>query len=418
MRVSITALSTIVLLSSPIVAESPQPSYTIDDLKSIARSTHPSLAAVDAGIEQAKGALRHSKAYPNPVFAVAGGRGKPRGGGDSRSESSFELVQPIELPGVRNWRARVTELGLEGAELERVVAESAIDASVTRLAYTVLAGRQRVEIARESTRVAEQLNELLERRVELGESSPLEAAKARSEWFARRRDLLDATSTFDAVRSALNVFCGNRLGARYEVVYVPDRAPPAELPADLVDRMRAHNPALAGAEVAVRQAEAGIESERKSALPQIDVFAGHDTELDRTATNVGVGLRIPLWNRNQGAIDTATANRLRTAREKEVLDLGLETELSRAATKYRRARAAIALHVEGWTSTAEESLRIATFSFENGEASLLEVLDAQRSSLEVQLAEVNARTALRLARAEIERLIGGPIEMEAKHEAP
>jgi cobalt-zinc-cadmium efflux system outer membrane protein len=190
------------------------------------------------------------------------------------------------------------------------------------------------------------------------------------------------------------------------------------LPVDLVERMRAGNPILARAEVEVRQAEAGIESEKKATLPQIDVFAGHDTELDRTATNVGVGLRIPLWNRNRGAIAAATANRVRVTSEKDDLGVELESELARAATEYRRALAAIELHVEGWTSAAEESLRIATFSFENGEAALLEVLDAQRSSLDVQLAEVNARTALRLARAEIERLIGGSIEGETNHETP
>lgn len=417
MRVSVAALGTIVLLSSPIVAESP-PSYTIEDLKAIARSVHPTLAAVEAGIEQAEGVLRQSRAYPNPVFAVAGGRGKPRDGGDSRSESSFELVQPIELPGVRKWRARVTELGLEGAELERAVAESVIYASVVRLAYTVLAEGQRVDIARESARVAGRLDELLTRRVELGESSPLEAVKARSEWFARRRDVLDAESALDTARSALNVFCGHRLGTRYDVVDVSHPAPPAKLPVDLVGRMRAGNPILARAEVEVRRAEAGIESEKKAALPQIDVFAGHDTELDRTATSIGAGLRIPIWNRNRGAIEVATANRVRAASEKNALALELEAELARAATEYRRARAAIDLHVEGWTAVAAESLRIATFSFENGEAALLDVLDAQRSRLDVQLAEVNARAALQLARAEIERLIGGSIETETNHETP
>ncbi len=418
MRVSIAVLGTIVLLSSPVVAEPPHVSYTIEDLKRIARSVHPTLAAVEAGVEEAEGVLRRSRAYPNPGFAVAAGRGRPRDGGDARSESSFELVQPIELPGVRKWRARVAELGLEGAGLERAVAESVVDASVARLAHTVQGESRRVEIARESARVAERLHELLARRVELGESSPLEAVKARAEAFARRRDLLDATSALAAVRSALDVFCGHRLGDRFEVVDVPDPTRPPELPADLVARMRAGNPVLARAEVAVRQAEAMIGSEKKSTLPRIDVFAGHDTELDRTATNVGVALTIPLWNRNRGAIDTATAKRLRAAREKDALDVGLATELSRAATEYRRARAAIELHLEGWTAAAEESLRIATFSFENGEAALLDVLDAQRSSLDVQLAEVNARTALRLARAEIERLIGGSIEMETNHETP
>jgi outer membrane protein TolC len=59
-----------------------------------------------------------------------------------------------------------------------------------------------------------------------------------------------------------------------------------------------------------------------------------------------------------------------------------------------------------------QSLDIATFSFENGEASLLDVLDAQRSFLSVSLAEAESWASLALSRAEIERLIAGPLELE------
>jgi cobalt-zinc-cadmium efflux system outer membrane protein len=181
--------------------------------------------------------------------------------------------------------------------------------------------------------------------------------------------------------------------------------------------MKAGNPVLRRAEVAGVRAEARIESEKKETMPRIDLFAGHETELDRTATKLGVGFVIPLWNRNRGAVDAATADRGRLTHETRALLVDLETELSRAAADYRRARAAIELHAEGWTAAAEETLRIATFSFENGEAPLLDVLDAQRSNLDVQLAETDAWATLKLARAEIERLIGGPIDLEKNHEA-
>jgi cobalt-zinc-cadmium efflux system outer membrane protein len=410
------ALGAIAALSVPAVAESRGSSYTIDELKGIARAVHPTLEAVEAAIERAEGVLRQARAYPNPAFRVAGGRGRPREGGDSRSERDFEVAQPIELPGVRKWRARIAELGVQGAEIERAVAASVVDATVARLAYTVLGEQRRVEIARESAHVAEQLHALLTRRVELDESSPLEAVRAQAEWFARRRDVLDAEGSLGAARSALSVLCGGRLGPRYNVNDTPDRSRPAELPDDVVERMEISNPVLRRAGFAVEQAEAAAELEERAILPRVELFAGRETELDRTATNVGVGLTIPLWNRNRGAIDAAMANRRRTARERDALFLDLERELSRSAAEYRRARAAIELHAEGWTAAAAESLRISTFSFENGEASLLDVLDAQRSNLEVQLAEADAWTALDLARTEIERLIGGRLDAETNDE--
>ncbi len=79
--------------------------------------------------------------------------------------------------------------------------------------------------------------------------------------------------------------------------------------------------------------------------------------------------------------------------------------------------AAARLHQEGWTAAARQSLDIATFSFENGEASLLDVLDAQRSYLGVSLAEAESWTRLGLARSDIERLIAGPLALEDIDEA-
>ena len=94
---------------------------------------------------------------------------------------------------------------VQAVELDRVLARAAVDSTVSRLVYTALLEQRRAEIARESAEVASRLHQLLERRVELGESSPLEAVKARSEWFARRRDGVVAESALAAARSALKL---------------------------------------------------------------------------------------------------------------------------------------------------------------------------------------------------------------------
>jgi len=412
----VVTLGMIAALWIPAAAETSTSSYTVEELKVVARHLHPTLESVEAGVGVATGALRQARAYPNPFLAVAGGSGRPRDGGESRSEASFALLQPILLPGVRKWRARVAELGVRGAEVEQVVAESLVDATVASLAYTVLRDRRRTEIARESAGIAGRLHELLARRVELGESPPLEAVKARTEWFARRRNVLDAESALAAARSALNLFCGGRLGLRYDVLDTLEQVGAVELPVNLEERLRRTNPVLLRAGVAVYEAEARIENQRKETMPRIDVFAGHDTELDRTATNLGVGLTIPLWNRNRGAVRAAIADRRRVASEANSLMLDLESDLVRATTEYARALAAIRLHREGWTAAAMQSL--ATFSFDNGEASLLDVLDAQRGYLEVSVAEADSWAELNLARAEIERLIGGSLETETNDETP
>jgi len=252
----------------------------------------------------------------------------------------------------------------------------------------------------------------LARRVELGESSPLEAVRARAEWFARRRDLLDAESTLVAARSALDLFLSGRLPEQYAIAEALEDQDAAALPADLVERLRVGNPLLLRAGIAVEEAEMQIEVTKKEVFPSIELFAGHDTELDRIGSAIGVGLAIPLWNRNKGAVAAATGEQFAASANMHALVLELETSLAQASAAYVRALAAVRLHQEGWTVAAGDALGIATFSFENGEASLLEVLDAQRSYLSVRLSEAESWARIALARADIERLIAGPLNPE------
>jgi cobalt-zinc-cadmium efflux system outer membrane protein len=400
----------------PVAAEETTTFYTLKELRAIARSAHPTLDSAEAAAQAAAGALRQARAYPNPALAIAAGSGEPRDGGDSRSENAISLVQPIEMPGIRRWRARSAEARLRGVEAERVLAESVVDSTVARLVYTVLLEQRRAEIARESAEVARRLQELLSHRVEFGESSPLEAVKARSEWFARRRDVVAAESASAAARFALNLFCENRLPRGFGIAETLKGPGAIPLPGDLLERLRARNPVLLRAGVAVEEAEARTQLARKDVFPRLDLSASHETELDRKGWSIGVGFALPLWNRNRGQIAFASAEHVQATANTRTLTLELATSLEQANATYRGALAAIRLHEEGWTALARQSLDIATFSFENGEASLLDVLDAQRSYLGVSLAEAESWAELALARAEIERLIADSLESESTDE--
>lgn len=395
---------------APVAAGTTDGSYSLIELRAIARSAHPSLESAEAALEAAEGALRQARAYPNPQLALGVGSGRPRDGGGSRTEYAFALVQPIEVRGIRRWRARAAELRARGVEIDRVLAGTVTDSTVSHLVYTTLLEQRRAQIAGESAEVAHRLHELTSHGVEIGESSPLQAARTRSEWFARRRDVIVAERGLEAARAALNLFCGGRLPGGYGIVETLEGPGAIALPADLVELLRTRNPVLLGAGIAAEEAQARNEIARKEVFPQFDVIASHVNELDRTATGVGVGLTIPLWNRNRGNIAAASAEHRRATADARALTLELETSLERASAVYRGALEAIDLHREGWTASARQALDIATFSFENGEAALLEVLDAQRSYLVVNLAEAESWALLALARAEIERLIAGELE--------
>jgi outer membrane protein TolC len=58
---------------------------------------------------------------------------------------------------------------------------------------------------------------------------------------------------------------------------------------------------------------------------------------------------------------------------------------------------------------AAEALRIARLLFEEGETSLLDLLDAQRTAREARREEIRARFELAVALSELQRLLGPDI---------
>jgi len=64
---------------------------------------------------------------------------------------------------------------------------------------------------------------------------------------------------------------------------------------------------------------------------------------------------------------------------------------------------------KGLLKQAQEALRIAQFSFRQGAASLLEVLDAQRVQQQILFDYTQARFDLSVALIGLERSVGGPL---------
>ena len=85
-----------------------------------------------------------------------------------------------------------------------------------------------------------------------------------------------------------------------------------------------------------------------------------------------------------------------------MLRADLETVLYRFEDAERRA----ALYGEGLTPKAEQALNVSMQSFSAGKGSFLDMIDAQRTYLEFELACERAMTDRELALAELESLLG------------
>ncbi len=382
--------------------------YELEELRAAARAQHPTLASAQAAVDAATAMERRRRLLDDPVALLESGRAD--GGAASGTEWRVELAQRVPLPGSRRWRVRAAAAVGEQARHDLRALEDLLDYEVGRLwVGVVLAGRA-AEVGGESEAIAGRLLELIERRVEAGEAPPLQAIKARTEWFARRRLSLELGRELATARAALDVVCNRSLGADFVVAGDLDAPRALPLLEVLLAWLDDSSPRLRAARAMIAGFEAERAAERLGALPDVELSIARESELDKEATSGGVALTLPLWNRNRAAVAGAEADLRRSRAELEDLRLELEIELERAVAEYRAAAETLALYPEGWREAAQRTVEISGFSYENGEGSLLDLLDAQRASLEVGLAEAETGARLTLARLRIEQLLGASLE--------
>jgi outer membrane protein, heavy metal efflux system len=381
--------------------------YGLEELRAEARAQHPTLASAQAAIDAAEALLRQQRLLEDPVTRFESGAAES--GAESGTEWSLEVSQRIPLLGHRRWRIRSSEAGVERARSDHLGLEALVEYEVGRLWVEAVLAERTAEVAAQGEAIAEQLLVLIERRVEAGEAPPLETLRARTEWFERRRLSLESTRRLASAKEALDIFCHRSLGRDFELLGELDSLgalPPLE---ELAARLLDANPLLLSQRASVAESEALRAVEQRGSLPDFEFSVSRESELDKDATIAGVALRIPIWNRNQAAIAAADANLNMSRALLSSLTLDLELELEQAIVDYRVAAEALALYEAGWRAAAFDAVEIAGFSFEHGESSLLELLDAQRSFLEVGLAEAETRARLTLARLRIEYLVGEPL---------
>ena len=121
----------------------------------------------------------------------------------------------------------------------------------------------------------------------------------------------------------------------------------------------------------------------------------------------GFSVPIPLWYQRQGEIESALGAKYRAEAER----LRAQNELAQTITQHvqevRTANEQLQVFEMGLLKQAEQTLRVARISFQQGAASLLDLLDSQRMYRQTLLEYVQACADRSIALAQLERAAGG-----------
>jgi len=369
--------------------------------------SHPG-ARQAAALEEAAAAERRAvRRLPDPSLEYSRGRARPAGGAASRaSESGFSISQTIPWPGTFSANVRAGDRAADALRAEGVGARWELEIEARSAFARLLHARDASEIGRAAEADALALRDLTTRRAELGEARETDRIKSEVEWLRQRSVRRAADREAGAAEEVLRTLAVEPLPRPLVLRAEPARPMPAPDAAVLRDRLGRANPRLLAARAASERESALLSVARRGRIPDLEVAWFREEELDKEATGFMVGVRVPLWDANRGAIARAEAASTFAAAGAERVFLDLTAALERARQELEGAVARAATLDREILPAATRGLDLARFSYREGETSLLDLLDAQRTFRETQREAAASRLALALALAEVQRLVG------------
>ena len=313
------------------------------------------------------------------------------------------------------------------------VAARGLNSTVIQNYYAIVSAQRKVANSQRSVAEAEHFLDITRKQEQGGEAAHADVVKAQIDLQQRQRDLKDAQLAIVKSKIALGVLIFPNLSADFDVV--DDLQQPTILPAvaEAQSQATVSSPDLKAATAGVTEAGYEVTVARYQYLPSfgLDFFYGIDanqfaiTSHDAQATgrstlpnfevsnrqNLGYAaqatLNIPVWNWG------ATRSKIKQAelkRDQAQLDLSLarRTLDGNVATAYAEAEGAQAQLDSLRTSVdlAAESLRLTLLRYQAGEATALEVVDAQNTLTLSRNAYDDGLARFRIALATLQTLTG------------
>ena len=384
------------LATGPLAAEP----LTLEQAVDKAVAAAPELAANEANVDSARASARQASFRLNPTVAVEAENLAGTGNYSvlEQPEVTVTYSQPIERGGKRAARMAYAARGIELAEAQSRLARLQIGQQVQRAFIDTQIADQLVWIAEQRLATEKALRTEALRRVR-GYKDPLFVETAASARVTGAELALDeAKARAASARNLLASYWGGG-GAGLDIAKGIVRPPVSGDLADADAAVRQAALARASAEVVVEQSRAA---------PDYTVSGGARflRETNDVALVAGVSFPLGRFDRNQGNIERAQAERRRLEAEAEADRLARLRRLTSLRAQAEAASQRADGLIEKVYPQAQKTLAQVREGYNRGGFRFSDIQAAADAIIEVQQQWVEAMVAWRDAQSEIDRLTG------------
>jgi cobalt-zinc-cadmium efflux system outer membrane protein len=386
-RFRIALIAACVVRAVPLAAQTTSLTRDAAVQTALERGARLGVAQADTAVANAQ--LITARAVPNPTLTASASKSYPT--------HHFNLDIPIDFPMLRHLRVQSAQVGLQAAQLKYQFARAviALDADTT---YThAIAARERVALSRRTALDADSLLHMVERRRDAGDASDMDVELARvnagqqanvatGDSLTLISSLLDLQAVLGFTSDSLQIQPTDSLGA-----------PPAAASAGATTLNES------AAQLSLESANLAARLQHRSSWSQISLALGFeqgDPSQPGLLPTFGVGIGLPLFDRNRGPIATAEAERLRAQAELTLAQVEARNQIAHAARERENALSKVTrdrLLVTSANRVAAMSLT----AYREGASSLPNVLEAQRTARDVLAQYVDDLANAWIATAEL-----------------
>jgi outer membrane protein, heavy metal efflux system len=349
-----------------------QPASTLDQVLALALRQNPDLVAARLRVDSAQAERTIARALPNPTYV--GIPGNPY---------QYSLSLPIDLGPERLYRTRAAARGADAAEFLRLDLNRQVAFTVRQAFYDLLLADAQRQIALEQQDIFRQVLSADSVRLRAGDLPERDLVKSELELARAEAALMRAGASVRAARVALQALMGvAQPDTGFTISGALQSAPAVTIPLDsLLPVALANRPDLAAARQQVDQGRSltALATAGVFPVPTVSVVYQKTPFESGSRYAFGVAVPVPLFYWNGGERRRANAELGTAEVAVQRTRVQIEADVAVALGNFRSAQVLAERYQAGLLDKSAAALETARFAYQQGAASLLELLDAIRT---------------------------------------
>ena len=388
------------LVALPGRAQTPareQKTITLEELQQMALQNNPTFRQSAANIQAAEGRKKQSGLYPNPTVGYQGEQ--IRGGSFHGGEQGFFVQQDIVLGGKLGLNRKIFDQELKQAETEAEEQKLRVVTNVRMSYIQALAAQQTLALRQNLSKLADDAVETSHQLANVGQADAPDVLESEVEAQQAELAVTMAEQNQQRVWKALAAVVGNPRLPLMRLEGKLEETPPVNAD-ELVEKIVNQSPAVRIAELGVKRAEAALARAKRETMPDLQLRGGMEQNGELLSEPNGrpvglqgfaeVGVRIPIFNRNQGNIATAKADAERAKLEVERVKLVLRERAASVVQNYTFSQTAVDRYKNQMIPRARKAYEMYSKKYQEMAAAYPQVLIAQRTLMQIEVSYITA----------------------------